>query len=69
MDPHTWYLLQNNQLADRQAHPSDVPLTTPSGELIPPCPKCGGTAVRSLSNSNYECNNGSYCHGHRWQAR
>jgi hypothetical protein len=66
MDPNTWCLLQNNQLADRRASPSSVPLTTPAGHYIPPCPTCGGTAVRHLSFSNYECQNGGSCHGCRF---
>lgn len=66
MDPHTWYLLQSKQLEERRASPSNVPLTTPYGHYIPPCPQCGGTAVRHLSNSSYECENGGSCHGSRF---
>jgi hypothetical protein len=69
MDPHTWYLLQDRQLAERRALPSSVPLTTPSGDPIPPCPQCGGTAVRSLDAASFECNNGGHCHGYRWMSR
>jgi hypothetical protein len=64
MDPNTYYALQSQQLDDRRAHRSDVPLTTPSGHYIPPCPQCGGTLVLHLSNSSYECENGGSCQGY-----
>jgi hypothetical protein len=66
MDPHTWWALQNQQLAERRASPSNVPLTTPYGNPIPACPKCGGTAVRALDGSSYECDNGGSCQGYRF---
>lgn len=69
MDPHTWYALQNDQLAKRQVSPSSTPLTTPSGAQIPACPKCGGTTVRSIDAATFECSNGGHCNGYRWVAR
>lgn len=69
MDPNMWYALQNNQLAERQVSPSTEPLTTPFGQIIPACPICGGTAVRSLDAVSFVCSNGGHCNGHRWIAR
>jgi hypothetical protein len=64
MDPHTYYLLQEKQVKERRQElpQSRELLTAPAGGAIPPCPRCGGTAVRHLGNSNYECQNGGSCH-------
>jgi hypothetical protein len=69
MDPHTWWALQNQQLAEHRASLSNVRLNTPAGDPIPNCPRCGGSRVRSLDASSYQCENGGECHGYRWSAR
>jgi hypothetical protein len=42
MDPHTWWALQNQQLAEHRASLSNVRLNTPAGDPIPNCPKMWG---------------------------
>lgn len=69
MDPHTWWALQNQQLAEHRASLSNAALTTPAGQPIPDCPICGGPRVRSLNAYSYQCENDGACHGHQWQAR
>lgn len=46
--------------------PSAPPVKAPSTAgpaLIPACPTCGGTVIRSLGDGRYECQNGGACDG------